>query len=147
MVPAQVEKEVLVEAPIDIVWRVLTEPSHIAKWFGTDAGLDGRVGGGGYVTFEQGHTSVLQVEVFEPPHRFAYRWLHEKGTRARPDNSTLVEFTLHAEAGHTRVRVVESGFDRIDWAEAARPGLVDDHMRGWQVILGQLRAYAPRAGA
>ena len=142
MVPSQIEKEIVIEAPIDVVWRILTEPDQIKQWFASEAELDGRSGGEGRLGFPSGQTYYLQVEVFEPPHRFAYRWLHEKGTRPRPDNSMLVEFTLHSENGRTRLRLVESGFDQMDWADEQKVKYFDDHSRGWEMFTGRLRDYA-----
>src|SRR5712691_260353 len=104
MIPSQIEKEIVIDAPIDVVWRVVTVPEQITHWFAATAELEGRPGGEGRLAFEQGETYYLQVETFEPPHRFAYRWLHDNGPKPRPDNSMLVEFTLQEEAGHTRVR-------------------------------------------
>lgn len=131
----------MIEAPIEDVWRVITEPEHIQRWFAKECELDSQ---GGRLTFESGQTSYLHVVAFEPPHRFAYRWLHEKGTKARPANSTLVEFTLRAEDGNTRLRVVESGFDQLDWTDEARTETFDDHARGWHIIIGRLHDYATR---
>jgi uncharacterized protein YndB with AHSA1/START domain len=142
LVPSQIEKEILIEAPIDDVWRVLTEPEHIKQWFARECELDAKAG---RLTFESGQTYYLTVEAFEPPHRFAYRWLHEKGTEPRPDNSMLVEFTLQVENGHTRLRVVESGFDQVDWSEEQKANYADDHSQGWQRFVGLLREYAPTA--
>jgi len=147
MIPLQIEKEILIEAPIDIVWRVVTEPEHITRWFSSKAELEGRPGGEGRLSFEQGETYDLQVETFEPPHRFAYRWLHESGAKARPDNSMLVEFTLRDEAGKTRLRVVESGFDQVDWTDEAKSKYAEGHTAGWKLILGRLRDYAAGADA
>lgn len=145
MIPSHIEKEILIEAPIDTVWRVLTEPDQITQWFSKEADLDGRPGGGGRLRFESGETYHLFVERFEPPHRFVYRWLHEPGIAARPENSMLVEFTLRAEDGHTRLNVVESGFDRIDWSDDAKQRYADDHSRGWSRFAERLRDFAPRA--
>lgn len=145
MIPSQIEKEILIEAPIDTVWRVLTQPDQIKQWFSKEADLDGRAGGIGRLRFESGQTFYLHIESFEPPHRFAYRWLHEEGVAARPENSMLVEFTLHAEEGNTRLRVVESGFDQVDWSDEAKQRYADDHSRGWSRFAEQLRDYAPRA--
>lgn len=147
MVPAQIEKEILIEAPIDVVWRVVTEPDQIKRWFCSEIELDRRAGGAGRMSFDEGDTFYLQVEAFEPPHRFAYRWLHEDGAKARPDNSMLVEFTLQGEAGNTRLRVVESGFDKIDWTDEAKTKYARDHSSGWHLYLERLRDYAPRANA
>ena len=147
MIPSQIEKEILIEAPIDVVWRVVTEPDHLMQWFSSKAELAGRPGGEGRVSFEQGETYYLQVEAFEPPHRFAYRWLHDEGATARPDNSMLVEFTLHDEAGKTRLRVVESGFDQVDWTDEAKAKYAEGHTAGWELLLGRLGGYAVRADA
>jgi uncharacterized protein YndB with AHSA1/START domain len=141
MVPAQIEKEILIEAPIDDVWQIVTEPEHITRWFAKECELDRQ---SGRVTFESGRTFYLHVVAFEPPHRFAYRWLNQKGTKAGPDNSMLVEFSLQAEDGNTRLRVVESGFDEVDWTDEAKTTYFDDHSSGWQTLMGRLRDYAKR---
>src|SRR5437899_3610803 len=99
MIPAQIEKEILIEAPIHVVWRIVTEPDQIKRWFCLDAELDSRTGGAGRMAFEHGYTYFLEVVAVEPPSRFAYRWLRDQAIEPRPENSTLVEFTLHAEAG------------------------------------------------
>jgi uncharacterized protein YndB with AHSA1/START domain len=117
----------------------------LQQWFATEARLDGRVGGTGHLRFSENDVSYLQVEAFDPPHRFAYRWLHKEGSRAEPGNSTLVEFTLESEARHTRLRVVESGFDQMDWTDEQRSDYVEDHSRGWKHFGELLRDYAPRA--
>lgn len=144
MIPAQIEKEILIKAPIDIVWRVVTEPEQIKQWFCSDAELDGRNGGAGRMAFDHGHTYFLEIVAFEPPSRFAYRWLREGVVRAKPENSTLVEFMLQGEAGNTRLRVVESGFDRVDWTDEAKANYFEENSSGWQSYLGRLGDYAPR---
>jgi uncharacterized protein YndB with AHSA1/START domain len=145
MIPSQIEKEILIEAPIDVVWRVVTEPDQIKQWFCTDAELDGRAGGAGRMAFEHGYTYFLEIVVFEPPSRFAYRWIREQAIKAGPENSTLVEFTLQAEAGNTRLRVVESGFDKVDWTDEAKVKYMEENSSGWLFYLGRLRDYAPRS--
>ena len=145
MVPSQIEKEVLIEAPIDVVWQVLTEPDQMTRWFSQEARLDRRSGGAGHLSFPSGQEYFLRVEVFEPPHRFAYRWLHEDTSHFRTDNSMLVEFTLLAENGHTRLRIVESGFDQVDWSDEAKTKYFDDHSRGWGMFSERIRSYAPTA--
>jgi len=147
MIPAQIEREILIEAPIDVVWRVVTEPEHIQRWFATEAELERKQGGSGVLSFRNDTTYYLQVETFDPPHRFAYRWLHEKGSRAQPGNSTLVEFTLEPESSNTRLRVVESGFDEMDWTDDEKTKFVEDHTSGWQHFAELLRDYAPRANS
>ena len=145
MVPSQIEREILIEAPVDVVWRVVTEPDQIKQWFSDEAELDLRVGGEGRLTFNARTSFPLQVEAVEPPRRFAFRWAHPEGAGPDPENSMLVEFTLRAEAGNTRLRVVESGFDTIDWTEERKEKYAEDHSNGWQFYLGRLRDSAPEA--
>lgn len=147
MIPSQIEREIVIEAPIDVVWRIVTEPDQIKQWFSSEVDLDAQAGGAGRVSFEEGETFYLQVEAFDPPHRFAFRWLHEQGPKPRPENSMLVEFTLRPEAGNTRLRVVESGFDQIDWSDERKAKYAQDHSNGWPFYLGRLRDYAQRANA
>ena len=145
MIPAQIEKEILIEAPIHVVWRIVTEPDQIKQWFCPDAELDSRTGGAGRMAFEHGYTYFLEVVAVEPPSRFAYRWLRDQAIEPRPENSTLVEFTLQAEAGNTRLRVVESGFDKIDWTDEAKVKYIEENSSGWLYYLGRLRDYARRS--
>ena len=35
MVPERVEREILVDAPLGVVWAVITEPEHISSWSAT----------------------------------------------------------------------------------------------------------------
>src|SRR5256884_8228263 len=125
MIPAQIEKEILIEAPIDVVWRIVTEPDQIKQWFCADAELDGRTGGAGRMAFEHGYTYFLEGVVFEPPSRFAYRWLRDQAVKARPQNSTLGEVTLQTQANNTPLRVVERGLDQGGWTNEAQASYIE----------------------
>jgi uncharacterized protein YndB with AHSA1/START domain len=146
MVPSEVEKEILIEAPVDVVWHIVTEPEHIRQWFADQAEIDLRVGGAGHLAFKDQDAYQLQVEALDPPRRFAFRWVRRPGSVVRSDNSLLVEFTLVSEDGRTRLRVVESGFDQIDWSDEAKAKYAEEHSGGWQRILGRLREYALTKG-
>ena len=147
MIPTQIEREIVIDAPIDLVWRVVTEPDQIKQWFAAEAELEPRVGGQGRFAFKEGDSFQLQVEAMEPPRRFAFRWVNPEGSPAREDNSMLVEFTLQPEAGSTRLRVVESGFDRVDWSDEKKAKYAGDHSQGWELYLGRLAEFAPRAAS
>ena len=140
MVPSAIEKEVLIEAPVDVVWQIITEPAHIREWFANQAEIDLRVGGAGRLAFRR-DAYELQVEALEPPRRFAFRWVLRPGSVARGADSMLVEFTLIPEDGGTRLRLVESGFDQVDWSDEAKVRYAEDHAGGWQRILDRLREY------
>ena len=143
-IPAQIEKDILIDAPIDVVWRVITEPHQIVQWFSEEAEIDVSPGGHGRLVFRSGESYQLQVEAVEPPRRFAFRWVQPQGSVARPDNSMLVEFTLEPVGDRTRLRVVESGFDTVDWSDEKKARYAERHTDGWQTLLGRLREYAAR---
>lgn len=147
----QIERDVLIRAPVERVWELITSAEHLGTWFG-DAGaeVDLRPGGALAVTWRDHHGLRGRVETVDPPRRFSWRWLHVDGeapVEPTPANSTLVEFTLSAEEGGTRVTVVESGFDGLDVDVAARGELFASHGEGWAFELGELAAHAADAPA
>ena len=142
MIPSAIEKEILIEAPVEVVWHLLTEPDQIRQWFADKAEIELRVGSKGALAFKGQDSYQLQVEAVEPPRRFDFRWVRRPGLIFRNDNSLFVEFILEPENGSTRLRVVESGFDAIDWSDEERAKYVEDHANGWQQCLGRLRDLA-----
>src|SRR5215207_1038219 len=141
----RIERDVLIAAPVERVWELITTAEHLGHWF-ADGGaeIDLRPGGAMSLTWQRQGTVHGRVETVEPPHRFAYRWVHRRDSleEASPANSTLTEFTLAAEGDGTRVSVVESGFDALDLDEAARAELFASHARGWAIELGELADHA-----
>ena len=141
MIADHIERELLIEAPIDVVWSVVTEPEQINRWFTDGAELELRPGGQGAFSWNGFGTVVLQVERVERPHRFSFRWSHPEGQRAHAGNSTLVEFTLIDEGDNTRLRVVESGLTAIDWTDEQKSEFYDSHTSGWDRHLADLAKY------
>lgn len=145
MIPDAIEREIVIDAPVDVVWRVVTEPEQMRQWFTDQAEIDLRVGGSGHLRFPSGQSYSLQIEAVEPPHRLAWRWVQPEGSIARVNNSMLVEFTLQPEGDGTRLRVVESGFASVDWSDDKKREYADDHTRGWHAIIDRVRDQAVRA--
>jgi uncharacterized protein YndB with AHSA1/START domain len=141
LVPNRVEREILIEAPLETVWAVVTEPEHVAGWFSDSADLDLRPGGKAILTWD-GHGTVHgRVESVQPPRFFSFRWVSGSGTELREDNTTLVEFTLSPEGDGTRLRVVESGFADLAGPDDEKAKIVDEHQEGWRRELGDLSEY------
>jgi uncharacterized protein YndB with AHSA1/START domain len=148
VVADQIERETVIAAPVDRVWALLTEAEHLGRWFG-DAGaeIDLRPGGALSLTWDEYGTVRGRVVDVEPLKRFSYRWavLREpEGSEPLEGNSTLVEFTLHADGDGTRLRVVESGFAALDAPAEKRSERVEDNRKGWGIELGHLSDYAER---
>lgn len=150
MTPNAIQREITIDAPVERVWSLVTEAEHLGRWFG-DAGaeIDLRPGRAMRLRWARYGTALCRVEAVEPPTRFAYRWVPggtDEGQEPTPANSTLVEFTLTAEGGATRVRVVESGFSGLAKPEAQRAKAMEDNTEGWRLELDELAGYATRAG-
>jgi uncharacterized protein YndB with AHSA1/START domain len=141
MVPERVEREILVDAPLGVVWAVITEPEHISGWFSDSVEIDLRPGGKLTLIWEGDHTEHGRVVEVEPPHYFSFRWIRGSATDVRQDNSTLVEFNLSADGKSTRLRVVETGFSKLDRPEDEQARDAEEHREGWRHELDELREY------
>jgi uncharacterized protein YndB with AHSA1/START domain len=126
-----IDRDILIEAPADVVWRTVTEPGQLSLWFADRVDLVVEPGARGYLGFgDQGGEVV--VETVDPPSRFSFRWNHPAGTDPVPGNSMLVEFTLTPEGDErTRLRVTESGHELRDWPDAEKQRYADEHRGGW----------------
>lgn len=133
-----IEREVLVEAPVAVVWRIITEPEQMCLWFADRVELVVEPGAHGYMHFgDQGGPIV--VETVELNSRFAFRWNYSLEEKATPGNSMLVEFTLTPEGDErTRIRVTESGHETRDWPNDEKQRYADEHNEGWGSHLDRL---------
>jgi uncharacterized protein YndB with AHSA1/START domain len=147
-IPDQIEREVLIEAPVERVWTLITESDHVGSWF-ADAGaeIDLRPGGAMTLRWEEHGAVHARVERVERPHLFTYRWANGIGVEPTEGNSTLVEFSLAAEGDGTRVRVVEIGFAGLDASDAERRRKLDENTEGWSIELGHLAEHAQRVAS
>ena len=147
MVPDRISREVVIDAPPDRVWAIVTDPRHVARWFSDEAEIDLRPGGAMVLTWHGHGTYRCRVEAVDPPHRFAFRWLRREDNEPGDGTSTLVEFVLAAEGSGTRLRVVESGFQRLAWPEEDKARYAGENADGWVHELNQLCDYAAGLGS
>ncbi|MEV8638329.1 SRPBCC domain-containing protein [Streptosporangium sp. NPDC051023] len=144
----RIERETLIEASLELVWSLVTEPGF---WVADEASVSGTVAREGESTVaknsEYGDFPV-RVEKVEPPTYVAYRWASAfPGEELREDNSTLVEFTLTQEGDKTRLRVVESGFAALAGSEELRVQAVKDNSGGWPQVLDAFKTRAEQPSA
>jgi uncharacterized protein YndB with AHSA1/START domain len=133
----QIEREIVIDAPVEVVWRTITEPDQISLWFADKVDLEVKPGARGYMGFgEQGGPVI--VETVDPPTRFSFRWNPPAGEEPAAGNSLLVEFTLVDEGEQTRLRVVESGLNRLPWPDVDKQRYAEEHNGGWGEFLDRL---------
>ena len=133
----RIEREIVIDAPVEVVWRTITEPDQITQWFADTVDLEVEPGAHGYMGFgDQGGAVV--VDTVEPPTRFSFRWNHPAEEEPAAGNSLLVEFTLEGDGEQTRLTVVESGLDLLGWSTTEKQRYADEHNGGWGEYLDRL---------
>jgi uncharacterized protein YndB with AHSA1/START domain len=132
----RIEKTVDLEAPVSRVWRALTDHEEFGTWFRVR--LEGpfvpsQVSRGNitYPGYEHVRWEAV-VQKMEPERLFSFTW-HPYAIDPKTDYSseppTLVEFTLEAIPTGTRLRIVESGFDKVPAHRRDEAFRMND--RGW----------------
>ena len=126
-----IEKALEFSSDIERVWKALTDPREIAKWFSDRAEFDPRPGSLGWLEWDEHGRYPLRVELVQPPHRLSWSWSHNSGMEYDQEKSTLVEWTLtEREQGGTRLELRESGF--------TTESKYQENQRGWEAELGEL---------
>ena len=145
----RIEKKILLHAPLDRVWRAISDSKQFGSWHGVEfdgpfiagAGMVGRVVPstvGVDPEFAQsrkqceGTPFSISVERIEPMRLFSMRWYpfdEESGVDYSKEPWTLVEFRLEEVAGGTMLTVTESGFDAIPLDQRAKA--LTSHEQGW----------------
>jgi uncharacterized protein YndB with AHSA1/START domain len=147
----QIERETVIAAPVERVWALLTQAEHVGRWFCDDgAEIDLKPGGEMVMRWAEHGVGRARIVDLDPPRRFSYRWAAIRehwGEEPDDSNSTLVEFTLAEEGGGTRLRVVESGFDKLDGSDDQRREAYEGNSEGWEIQLGNVSKYAERVTA
>ncbi len=102
-----VRRTVELEASVEDVWALLTEPEGLAGWLGEEVELVPEPGTPGRVRPTGGARHRLVVDEVEPGRRFGFTWWPvERPTDASRVTFTL-DFTLDADGPRTRLTVVE----------------------------------------
>lgn len=131
-----IERTIYIDAPVERVWTIVTEPEHIGTWFG-DAGAS-RTGDVITMAWKQHGEAELRIVREDAPSAFAFRWdANDAGI-----GDTLVEFTFTPEGDGTRVQVVESGFEQLRTGAERQAELREGNVSGWPHELGDLERYA-----
>ena len=145
----RIEKQIVLKAPIERVWRALTDTGEFGSWFRVK--LSGKFVPGQSIAgpvLHPGYEHVMwkvTVERLEPYRQFAWRW-HPHAIDSNKDYShepsTLVLFELSEVPGGTLLKVTESGFDGIplERRETAYRG----NSEGWSIQMGNIERHVSK---
>jgi uncharacterized protein YndB with AHSA1/START domain len=139
-------QEIIIEikATPEEVFRAITEPSEIAKWFAPEARVDPRVGGEYFFSWGPGMEGSTTISAWEPNAHFGT--CSERsvtyGGGGKPVDTGIarkiaVDYYIEAAGdGVTRLRLVQSGFG----PEAAWDDEFEAVKSGWKEFFQKLKA-------
>lgn len=143
--PDRIEKSVEIAAPVQRVWRALTDHREFGAWFKVKLDQPFAVGAEstGMMTYPGYEHMPWKAEIvtMDAPRRFAYRWPHADADGAAREDWpwSLVEFRLEQTGGGTRLTVTESGFDALPVERRAEAYRMNEG--GWEEQMGNIKAH------
>lgn len=92
--------------PIEAVWKALTDPAHLARWYMTKASLDPRPGGSiDYVSgISQFHVTG-KILTWDPPRVFEHEWNVEPREYLPKGERSVVRWELTPDGDGTILRI------------------------------------------
>jgi uncharacterized protein YndB with AHSA1/START domain len=157
----RIEKRILLNAPLERVWRALSDSNEFGTWFGVK--FDGPFAPGavmhgvivpttvdaevakGQKAYE-GKAFEIVIEQMEPERLFSFRWhpfAVEPGVDYSAEPTTLITFALEQTADGVMLTVTESGFDRIPLARRAKAFAANE--QGWGMVVQLIAKYLGHA--
>lgn len=144
--PDTIERTSDLNAPVERVWRAISDQHEFGAWFRVALDQPFAVGtpSTGHMTYP-GYENMpwaATIVTIEPPHRLAFRWV-PNATDANTDYSdwptTLVEFVLAPRSAGTLLTVTESGFDAL--AADVRDSALRSNEGGWTEQVENIRRH------
>lgn len=143
-----ITRTIRIDAPRETVWRLVTEPEHVARWWGHPMRFPDGIRAGSLGIFEwpeQNTEFPVRIDRVDPPTHFGLTW--GSGREITPETSSFMLFELSADGDNaTLVTVTETGFlGHPDVAE--RRARMEENTTGWNEVLDSLVAYAESTAA
>jgi uncharacterized protein YndB with AHSA1/START domain len=156
----RIQKTVLLRAPLERVWRAISDPREFGTWFGVE--FDGPFVAGARVTGRVVPTKVdaevakaqepyagakfeCSIDRIEPMRLFSFRWNPygvEQGVDYSKEPTTLVTFALEEAPGGTKLTITETGFDQIPLERRAKA--FSANAEGWAMQATLIEKYLAR---
>jgi uncharacterized protein YndB with AHSA1/START domain len=117
-----------IKATPEEVFRAITDPEQIVKWFAREAQVDPRVGGDYYFSWGPGMGGTTTISAWEPGKHF--------GTSNERTKIAVDYYIESLGGGITRLRLVQAGFGpEADWDDE----FFEKTKTGWAGFLKKLK--------
>lgn len=141
---SRIDRSIEIAAPVDRVWRALTDAAELSAWFRVT--VEGEIAAGRTVTLTStlpnysGMRFAVDIVELTQPTRMVWRWHpgeldHSRDYSQEP--KTTVTFTLRPTSAGTQLDVAETGFDAI--ALERRAKVYTDNSQGWTEVTAWIR--------
>jgi uncharacterized protein YndB with AHSA1/START domain len=135
----EIQSTTRIDAPIDAVWKAITTPEEIKRWFfGVSTKSDWKVGSQLVHTGEyQGKPYVDKGEIleFEPPKRLVHTHWSEVSGKPEADHQ-VVAWDLTTKSGETELTITERNLPSEEAAKTSEDA--------WKAALGSLKQMLER---
>jgi uncharacterized protein YndB with AHSA1/START domain len=158
----QIEKQIVLRAPLERVWQAVSDSRQFGYWFGVsfDAPFAAATRVSGRITPTKVDPEVAKlqaphegkkfdfwVERIEPMKSIAFRWhpyAISPGVDYSREPTTLIVFALRAVGNDTQLTISESGFDSIPLQRRAAALQANDG--GWAHQISNIEKYLAMPG-
>lgn len=131
------EKRFEIAAPVDAVWKAITEGEELTRWFCQDATCESRLGGEQNIDWGGGAKATQAIVVWEPNAHLRCEAVDPKREGSSPAEPYAIDWYLEHNGGITRIRMVASGFgDGPEWDHE-----YDGTYHGWDLFHKTLKHY------
>lgn len=138
------EHEIEIDAPIEAVWKALTDAEELTRWFVEEARVTPGLGGRIWGSWGPGQSGEKQIDDWQPGKRLLLSLLPSEvtgecsGSESPRLHAPIVEeYTLETRGGRTVLRLVHSGIpDTPEWE-----GYYDGTNLGWKMFFIGMRHY------
>jgi uncharacterized protein YndB with AHSA1/START domain len=137
--PRQQTHEIVIDAPIEAVWKAISDAEELTRWFAAEASVTPGVGGTIAISWDGEEKSSSTIEVWEPNKKLRKKLPPFDMGPAKHDPAVpmIDEYTIERRDGTTVLRLVCSGIpDAPEW-----DGFYNGIDSGWRSFFRTLRHY------
>jgi uncharacterized protein YndB with AHSA1/START domain len=97
----------------EVVWKALTDPSELLRWYMTGAVIDGREGG--TIDFLAGPSRLHvtgRILIWDPPRVFEHEWKVAPRAELQSGEDAIIRWELHPDGQGTILRLEHRRLNR-----------------------------------
>ena len=140
-----IERQIEINAPLEKVWKALTDSEQFGRWFKVKLESDfiaGKTTKGWNTSKGFEMEMTFHIKEINPQSYFSYAWIPfpmDQTIDYSKEDPTLVEFFLEQKGEVTHLKVKESGFNQITAKRRAEAYRM--HSGGWEAQLRNIEQF------